>query len=77
MEAETQAKEQEKKKQATYLLIASLICSFIGLFIFGAGLGAAGTVLGYSAVKQGSKLGCVGLIFGVIVFLLALIAIFL
>lgn len=68
---------EEEKKQAKYLGIASIICGLIGLFIFGTGLGMAGAFLGYSAIKQGSKIGYVGLVLGVIIFLLAMIAIWL
>jgi len=75
MTAGTKAKEE--KKQAMYLAIGSIVCALIGLFIFGTGLGLAGAFLGYSAVKQGSKLGYVGLVFGVIIFMLSMIAIWL
>ena len=69
--------KEGKNKQAIYLAIASIICGFIGFFIFGMGLGLAGAFLGYSAVKQGSKLGYFGLVFGVIIFMLSMISIWL
>ncbi len=73
MTAGTRVKEE--KKQAIYFAIASIICGLIGFFIiFGAGLGLAGAFLGYSAVKQGSKLGYIGLVFGVITFMFAMIS---
>ncbi len=62
---------------ATYLTIISIICGVIGLFIFGTILGATGAFIGYGAVKLGSKLGYVGLAFGALVFILAIISIIL
>jgi uncharacterized membrane protein len=72
MEAETKVKEQAKKG-AIMWYVASIICDFIGLFVIaGTFLGILGAVLGYYSVKQGSRLGYVGLVLGVIVFLLTI-----
>ncbi len=73
MTARTEMKKE--KKQAVYFAIASIICGLIGFFlIFGTGLGLAGAFLGYYSVKEGSKLGYVGLVFGVITFSISMIS---
>ncbi len=62
---------------ATYLTIISIICGVVGLFILGTILGATGAFMGYGAIKLGSRLGYIGLVFGVLVFILAIISIIL
>ena len=55
--------------------IASIACCIVGFFIFGIFFGLIGTGLGASAVmrKDKDKLGYVGIILGIIVFILSII----
>lgn len=72
----TEETKVNKSSSPHSMALISIVLGVVGLFIFGAPLGLAGVFVGYGSARLGSKLGYVGLIFGIIVFLLTIISTF-